>query len=116
MRHDKTQYRQSLARQTATKPSPSLRRRPASSAGAITSSLKPLATRIVQPQEDWRLTMTTAPAEGHATEHGSALHIAGKHPADRPAIAHSHTAAKTAARPTVSLVIPVRNEARNIAS
>ena len=61
--------------------------------------------------------MTTVSAAGHhAAENGSTLHLAGTIPSDEPSITHADTASKSAVRPSVSLVIPVRNEARNIAS
>jgi glycosyltransferase involved in cell wall biosynthesis len=61
--------------------------------------------------------MTTVSAAGHhAGDNGSTLHLAGTIPSDQPPLAHAPTAAKSAVRPSVSLVIPVRNEARNIAS
>lgn len=56
--------------------------------------------------------MTTV---SEAKENGSALHLAGTRPAESlPARAYTET--RPPARPSVSLVIPVRNEARNIAS
>ena len=60
--------------------------------------------------------MTTVAATSHASENGSTLHLAGTIPADQPTILRADREASSAARPTVSLVIPVRNEARNIAS
>jgi glycosyltransferase involved in cell wall biosynthesis len=58
--------------------------------------------------------MTTVSAAGHASENGSPLHLAGAIPSDEVSTARSHGAARSAVRPTVSLVIPVRNEARNV--
>jgi glycosyltransferase involved in cell wall biosynthesis len=58
---------------------------------------------------------TVSAAASHASENGSTLHLATI-PEDPPSIARAETVAKSAARPSVSLVIPVRNEARNIAS
>ena len=58
--------------------------------------------------------MTTAPAAGHTNEHGSALHLAAALSSAR-AVA-TDVESKVGVRPSVSLVIPVRNEARNIAS
>ena len=60
--------------------------------------------------------MTTVSATGHVSENGSALHLAATIPPDQSSIAHADTGANPAVRPSVSLVIPVRNEARNIAS
>ena len=61
--------------------------------------------------------MTTVSAAGHHTgDNGSTLHLASTISPDESSIAHAHTAVKSAVRPSVSLVIPVRNEARNIAS
>ena len=60
--------------------------------------------------------MTTASAAGHVNDSGSPLHLAGTLPLDQPLITRVDTAVSSAGRPTVSLVIPVRNEARNIAS
>jgi glycosyltransferase involved in cell wall biosynthesis len=60
--------------------------------------------------------MTTAPAAGHVSDSGSPLHLAGTLPTDQAPIARADTVVSSLGRPTVSLVIPVRNEARNIAS
>jgi glycosyltransferase involved in cell wall biosynthesis len=60
--------------------------------------------------------MTTVSVEDQASDNGPALHLAGTSPSDRPSIAHANTQTNSAIRPSVSLVIPVRNEARNIAS
>jgi hypothetical protein len=60
--------------------------------------------------------MTTVSAAGQASESGSTLHLAGKIPPDKSSIARADIGANSAVRPSVSLVIPVRNEARNIAS
>jgi glycosyltransferase involved in cell wall biosynthesis len=60
--------------------------------------------------------MTTVSAAGQASESGSTLHLAGTIPPDQPSIARADIGANSAVRPSVSLVIPVRNEARNIAS
>ncbi|MFZ1164460.1 glycosyltransferase family 2 protein [Mycobacterium sp.] len=60
--------------------------------------------------------MTTVSATGHGSDNGSALHLATTIPPDPSSIAHIDTGAGPAVRPRVSLVIPVRNEARNIAS
>jgi glycosyltransferase involved in cell wall biosynthesis len=60
--------------------------------------------------------MTTASAEGHTSEKGTALHLADPIAPDRSSIAYADSDADSAVRPSVSLVIPVRNEARNIAS
>jgi glycosyltransferase involved in cell wall biosynthesis len=60
--------------------------------------------------------MTSAPAAGHTNEHESALHLAAAIPSSHAVATGAGTAAKSAVRPSVSLVIPVRNEARNIAS
>jgi glycosyltransferase involved in cell wall biosynthesis len=57
---------------------------------------------------------TTVPASGHASENGSPLHLAAAIPSDDVPTARSHRGATSAVRPTVSLVIPVRNEARNV--
>jgi glycosyltransferase involved in cell wall biosynthesis len=58
--------------------------------------------------------MTTVSAAGHANENGSPLHLAGTIPPAESSIARADTGARSAVRPSVSLVIPVRNEARNI--
>jgi glycosyltransferase involved in cell wall biosynthesis len=60
--------------------------------------------------------MTTVSAAGQASENGSPLHLAGTIPPAESSTARADTGAKSAVRPSVSLVIPVRNEARNIAS
>jgi glycosyltransferase involved in cell wall biosynthesis len=59
--------------------------------------------------------MTTLSAAGQPTEHGSPLHLAGTTAPAESSTARADTGAKSAVRPSVSLVIPVRNEARNIA-
>jgi glycosyltransferase involved in cell wall biosynthesis len=58
--------------------------------------------------------MTTLSAAGQASEHGSPLHLAGPIPPAESSTARADTGAKSAVRPSVSLVIPVRNEARNV--
>ena len=60
--------------------------------------------------------MTTLSAAGHPTENGSPLHLAGTTAPAESSTARADTRTKSAVRPSVSLVIPVRNEARNIAS
>jgi glycosyltransferase involved in cell wall biosynthesis len=60
--------------------------------------------------------MTTASAAGHVNDSGSPLHLAGTLPPDQPSITRVDTVVSSLGRPSVSLVIPVRNEARNIAS
>ena len=60
--------------------------------------------------------MTTVSAAGQASESASPLHLAGTIPPDKPSIVRADIGANSAVRPSVSLVIPVRNEARNIAS
>ena len=60
--------------------------------------------------------MTTVSAAGQVSENGSARHVAGTIPPAESFSARAATGAKSAVRPSVSLVIPVRNEARNIAS
>jgi glycosyltransferase involved in cell wall biosynthesis len=60
--------------------------------------------------------MTSVSAAGQVTENGSALHLAGISPAAESLSARADTGAKSAVPRGVSLVIPVRNEARNIAS
>ena len=58
--------------------------------------------------------MTTVSAAGQASESGSPLHLAGTIPPDQSSITRADTGANSAVRPSVSLVIPVRNEARNV--
>ena len=60
--------------------------------------------------------MTTISAAGQVTENGSALHIAGRTAPAESLPVRAEAGAKSTVRPSVSLVIPVRNEARNIAS
>jgi glycosyltransferase involved in cell wall biosynthesis len=60
--------------------------------------------------------MTTVSAAGPVGENGSALHLASKIVSAESAAGRVQNRAKATVRPTVSLVIPVRNEARNIAS
>jgi glycosyltransferase involved in cell wall biosynthesis len=60
--------------------------------------------------------MTTVSAAGQASESGSTLHLAGTIPPDQPSLARIEIGQNSGVRPSVSLVIPVRNEARNIAS
>ena len=60
--------------------------------------------------------MTTASAAGQVTENGSALHVAGRTAAAKSLPVRAEAGAESTGRPSVSLVIPVRNEARNIAS
>ena len=65
-------------------------------------------------QADWQLTMTTVSAKGHIIENGSTLHLADPiSPIESP-IARADNGAESTGRLTVSLVIPVRNEARNV--
>jgi glycosyltransferase involved in cell wall biosynthesis len=65
-------------------------------------------------QRDWQLSMTTVSAASHPTENGSTLHLASASDLAQAPTKRPKTEAKPAARPSVSLVIPVRNEARNI--
>jgi len=64
--------------------------------------------------------MTTASAPGQASENRSPLHLAGTVPADESSTTRVGTKARRvgskakSVRPSVSLVIPVRNEARNV--
>jgi glycosyltransferase involved in cell wall biosynthesis len=58
--------------------------------------------------------MTTVSAAGHASENASPLHLAPAIPPAESTIARPGIGAKSAVRPSVSLVIPVRNEARNV--
>jgi hypothetical protein len=58
--------------------------------------------------------MTTVSAAGQVTENGSALHLAGSTPPAESLSARADTGAKSAVRPGVCLVIPVRNEARKV--
>jgi glycosyltransferase involved in cell wall biosynthesis len=60
--------------------------------------------------------MTTLSAAGQPTENGLPLHLAGTTAPTGSSSARADTGAESAVRPSVSLVIPVRNEARNIAS
>jgi len=60
--------------------------------------------------------MTTLSAPGQPTEHGSPLHLAGTTAPPKSSSARAETGPESAVRRGVSLVIPVRNEARNIAS
>ncbi len=60
--------------------------------------------------------MTTASAPDQANENGSTLHLASRILPAEPPATRAETRAKSTVRPSVSLVIPVRNEARNIAS
>jgi glycosyltransferase involved in cell wall biosynthesis len=60
--------------------------------------------------------MTTASAAGQVTENGSALHVAGRTAAAKSLPVRAEAGAESTGRPSVSLVIPVRNEARNVAS
>jgi glycosyltransferase involved in cell wall biosynthesis len=58
--------------------------------------------------------MTTVSAAGQASENGPALHLASATDLAQSPTTRADTGANSAVRPRVSLVIPVRNEARNI--
>jgi glycosyltransferase involved in cell wall biosynthesis len=60
--------------------------------------------------------MTTVSAAGHITENRSALPVAGRTSPAESLTVRAGAGANSTVRPTVSLVIPVRNEARNVAS
>jgi glycosyltransferase involved in cell wall biosynthesis len=60
--------------------------------------------------------MTTLSAAGPASENGPALQLAGKSRHAGHFSSKAGAGADSESRPSVSLVIPVRNEARNIAS
>ena len=58
--------------------------------------------------------MTTVSAKGHATENGSTLHLADPVSPIESSTARADNGAESTGRLSVSLVIPVRNEARNV--
>lgn len=58
--------------------------------------------------------MTTAPAPSQHPEHDTPLHLASAADLAAAPAMRAHIGASAAVRPTVSLVIPVRNEARNV--
>jgi glycosyltransferase involved in cell wall biosynthesis len=60
--------------------------------------------------------MTTLSAAGQVTENVSALPVAGRTPPAESLPVRAGAGAMSGVRPSVSLVIPVRNEARNVAS
>ena len=60
--------------------------------------------------------MTTASAAGQVTENGSTLHVASRTAPAESLPVRAEAGAESTGRPSVSLVIPVRNEARNVAS